>query len=69
MTKLLYIEASPRKALSYSSQVANEFLDVYRAENPDHEIEHLPLFDMELPAFAARFCFPHLCGITPFHTG
>tara|TARA_R110002110_G_scaffold70800_1_gene189494 strand:- start:24477 stop:25127 length:651 start_codon:yes stop_codon:yes gene_type:complete len=54
MTKLLYIEASPRKALSYSSQVANEFLDVYRAENPDHEIEHLPLFDMELPAFAAE---------------
>lgn len=54
MTKLLYIEASPRKDLSYSSQVANEFLDAYKAENPDHEIEHLPLFEIDLPDFAAE---------------
>ncbi|AWZ01987.1 FMN-dependent NADH-azoreductase [Rhodobiaceae bacterium] len=54
MTKLLYIEASPRKDQSYSSQVANEFLDVYTAENPDHEIEHLPLFEVDLPDFAAE---------------
>lgn len=54
MTKLLFIEASPRKDLSYSSQVANEFLDAYKAENPDHEIEHLPLFEVDLPNFAAE---------------
>ncbi len=52
MTKLLYIEASPRKENSYSSQVANEFLESYKAANPDHEIEHLPLFETELEPFA-----------------
>jgi FMN-dependent NADH-azoreductase len=54
MTKLLYIEASPRKDRSHSSQVANEFLDAYKAKNPDHEIEHLPLFEVDLPDFAAE---------------
>ena len=53
-TKLLYIEASPRRDRSYSSQVAAEFLDAYREANPTHEIEHMPLFDMELPAFTAE---------------
>lgn len=54
MTKVLYIEASPRKGDSYSSQVAAEFLDAYQTANPDHEIERMPLFDMELPAFATE---------------
>lgn len=54
MTKLLYIEASPRKESSYSSQVAQAFLDAYRDAHPDHEIEHLPLFEMELPEFSAQ---------------
>lgn len=48
MAKVLFIEASPRKESSYSSQVANEFLDSYRAVNPDDEIEHLPLFETDL---------------------
>lgn len=54
MTKLLYIEASPRKELSYSSLVGNEFLAAYKAENPDHEIEFLPLFETDLPDFTAE---------------
>lgn len=53
-TKLLYVEASPRADRSYSSQVAAEFLDAYRELNPTHEIEHMPLFDMELPSFTAE---------------
>ncbi|WP_321325393.1 NAD(P)H-dependent oxidoreductase [uncultured Parasphingorhabdus sp.] len=48
MTKLLFIEASPRKENSYSSQVANEFLESYKAANPEDEIERLPLFETEL---------------------
>jgi len=48
MAKLLFIEASPRKEDSYSSQVANEFLESYKTANPDDEIEHLPLFETEL---------------------
>ena len=52
MTKLLYLEASPRKEHSYSSRVASAFLDAYRERNPTHDIEHLPLFDVDLPKFA-----------------
>lgn len=54
MTKLLYLEASPRKDQSYSSRVASAFLDAYRAANPDHQIEHLDLFGMDLPSFTAE---------------
>lgn len=49
--KLLYIEASPGKEISYSSRIANTFLDSYKEANPDHEIEHLPLFEVDLPEF------------------
>ena len=51
MTRLLYIEASPRGAASFSSRTAASFVEAYRSANPDHEIEHLPLFDADLPAF------------------
>lgn len=52
--KLLYIEASPRKENSSSSRVANAFVQAYQQANPDHEVEYLPLFDIELPSFTAE---------------
>lgn len=52
--KLLFIEASPRKEHSSSSRVANAFVEAYQKANPDHEIEHLPLFEIDLPRFAAE---------------
>lgn len=52
--KLLYIEASPRKENSSSSRVAKAFLEAYQQANPDHEVEHLPLFDVELPSFTGE---------------
>ncbi|MEP1142425.1 MAG: NAD(P)H-dependent oxidoreductase [Henriciella sp.] len=52
--KVLFIEASPRQDQSYSSQVARAFLETYKAENPTHEIEHMPLFEMDLPNFSAQ---------------
>ncbi len=52
--KLLYIEASPRKQNSSSSRVANAFVEAYQQANPDHEVEHLPLFDVELPSFTGE---------------
>lgn len=52
--KLLFIEASPRKENSSSSRVANAFVEAYQQANPDHEVEHLPLFDIELPSFTAE---------------
>lgn len=54
MTRVLYIEASPRGADSFSSRVAGAFLDSYREAHPDHQVEHLPLFDIELPAFGSE---------------
>lgn len=52
--KLLYIEASPRKKNSCSSRVANAFVAAYKQVNPQDEIEHLPLFDIELPVFSGE---------------
>lgn len=52
--KLLYIEASPRQESSTSSRVANAFVEAYRKANPEHEVEHLPLFEVELPNFSGE---------------
>jgi FMN-dependent NADH-azoreductase len=49
MTKLLYIEVSPRKERSHSIAVAEAFLDAYSAANPDDEIDKMDLWDAELP--------------------
>ncbi len=51
MSKLLYIEASPRKARSKSIAVAHAFLDAYRAANPSDEVITLDLWERKLPEF------------------
>ncbi|MDR3659867.1 MAG: NAD(P)H-dependent oxidoreductase [Mycobacterium sp.] len=51
MTKLLYIQGSPRKGDSKSIQIATAYLDALSAENPDLEIDTLDLWDVALPAF------------------
>lgn len=51
MARVLYIEASPRGDRSYSTRAARRFLDGYAARCPDDTIEHLPLFDTDLPEF------------------
>ena len=51
MATLLYMEASPRRDHSFSSRLAAAFLEAYRADNPDDTIDHLHLFDHELPEF------------------
>ena len=48
---LLHIEASPKGEYSYSSRIAQWFLDAYKADNPDDEIRTLNVFDRDLPAF------------------
>ena len=68
-SKLLYVEASPRHDRSYSSQVANEFLDAYIAANPTHEVEHMPLFDMELPSFTAEGANQKMDNIIDLYSG
>ena len=51
MTKLLFIQASPRVEQSRSTQVALTYLDVLKAANPTLEVDVLPLWEIELPAF------------------
>ena len=51
MTKLLFIQASPRGEQSKSIQVAQTYLDALKATNPALEVEVLPLWETELPAF------------------
>ncbi len=51
MTRLLHISSSPRGRASESLALADEFLAVYVATHPDHEIETWNLWDGTLPAF------------------
>jgi FMN-dependent NADH-azoreductase len=51
MSKLLYIEASPRGLRSASVTVARHFLEVYRAKHPGDTVEKLDLWHASLPEF------------------
>ena len=52
--KLLYIEASPRKDQSASSRVAKAFTDSYQHAHLNDEVEHLALFEADLPSFTGE---------------
>ncbi len=43
MAKVLFIEASPRKGRSFSTQAAQAFLDAYQAAHPGDTVETLDL--------------------------
>jgi len=51
MTKVLYINASPRGEIAASTQAAQQFVD---ALSPDIQVQHLNLFDAQLPEFTAE---------------
>ena len=51
MSKLLYLQASPRVDRSHSRAVADAFVAAYAVAHPDDEIETVDLFTMDLPAF------------------
>jgi FMN-dependent NADH-azoreductase len=51
MPTLLHIESSPRKTRSASLDVAHAYIDAYRASHPDHTIDVLDLWSIELPEF------------------
>lgn len=67
--KLLYIEASPRKKDSCSSRVAGAFIEAYQAANPNDQIEHLPLFDIDLPDFSGEGANQKMAQIVDMITG
>ena len=51
MSKVLYIQASPRVDRSYSIAAANGFIDSYLEENPGNDIVTMNLFSKDLPPF------------------
>ena len=51
MSKLLYIQASPRGQRSYSIRTADAFVDAYRKKNPNDKIVTLNIFEEDIPAF------------------
>jgi FMN-dependent NADH-azoreductase len=51
MTKLLYVEASPRGHDSKSIQMADAYLAAIREQNPGLEIDTLRLWEEKLPEF------------------
>ena len=51
MSKLLYIQASPRGERSYCIRAADAFIEAYKKEHPDDQIVTLNVFDENIPAF------------------
>jgi FMN-dependent NADH-azoreductase len=51
MSKLLYIQASPRVQRSHSIAVADAFVESYKGTHPDDEIVTLNVFDASIPNF------------------
>jgi FMN-dependent NADH-azoreductase len=51
MSKVLYIKASPMGKLSYSTAVADAFVEAYKKTHPKDEVKVLDLFTVKLPEF------------------
>lgn len=51
MSKVLYIQASPRGKRSKSLAVADAFIEAYAKSNPDDQIAALNLFEADIPPF------------------
>ncbi len=51
MSKLLYIQASPRVLRSHSIAVADAFIGAYERTHPDDEIVALNVFEVSIPNF------------------
>lgn len=51
MTKLLYVQASPRRAGSKSITVADAYVQALRENNPNLEVDTFELWHIDLPQF------------------
>jgi FMN-dependent NADH-azoreductase len=70
MSKLLYIQASPRIERSHSIAAADAFVSAYRQTNPKDEVITMNLFKKDLPAFdglavQAKYAILHGMKHTP----
>ncbi len=51
MSKLLYIQASPRGQKSHSVAVTDSFIEAYEQKHPDDKVDILNVFDASIPDF------------------
>ena len=51
MSNLLYIKASPMGQLSFSTAVADAFIEAYLQVHPDDNVKTIDIFKMKLPPF------------------
>lgn len=51
MSRLLYIQASPRGERSHCIAAADAFIETYKQKNPDDEIVTLNIFETSIPNF------------------
>ncbi len=51
MSKVLYIKASPMGKLSYSTAVADAFVEAYKKSHPKDQVKTIDLFSAKLPEF------------------
>ena len=51
MSKVIYVEASPRKSRSHSSKLASIFIESYKNHHPEDIIQTIDLWSTDLPAF------------------
>lgn len=51
MSRLLYIESSPRKKRSASIEVAKTFIEEFKNAHPTNEVETIDLWQTEIPEF------------------
>jgi FMN-dependent NADH-azoreductase len=70
MSRLLYVESSPRKSRSSSIEVARVFLDAYSKSHPHDEIVVVDLWKKKLPPFDgdvidAKYAITHGKPSTP----
>jgi len=70
MTRLLYIEASPHGATSHSGAAAREFLAAHATRHPRTEVDHIDVWNLDLPPFdaemiAAKFAVLRAQDATP----
>ena len=70
MSRLLYIQASPRIERSYSIAVADAFVSAYKEANPKDEVITMNLFKKDLPSFdglavQAKYAILHGLKHTP----
>lgn len=70
MSKMLYIQASPRQERSYSVRAAEAFIEAYKKTHPKDAVETRKIFEMNLPAFdgpaiKAKYAIMHGQQFTP----